>query len=419
MQVSKKSADLQGVLTLDGSKSISNRAIVMLALAGAQPLDWLSAVSGSKDTQTLLGMFDGSQRQVYDAGDAGTVFRFMTAYLCLQPGTQTLTGSHRMQERPVGALVTALHELGADIQFLGRENYPPLQIGDAPIRGGRVSIDSGISSQFLSALLMVAPYFEEGLLLEPQGRLVSRPYLDMTVRLMQYFGAQVAWEGASVSVAPDGYTPRKLQVEADWSAASYWYSMVGLATEADITLHGLFPESLQGDAVLATMGQHFGIETRFVAQGIQLIKAKNGRSSTDAVLALHFRDCPDIAQSIAVLCAGLGQEAIFTGLETLSIKETDRIVALQQELAKVGVSFECQNPEAPAYERSYRLTGKAKWESEPIFSTYGDHRMAMAFAPLGLLAPVQLEHPKVVEKSYPQFWEHLSAMGFSLLAFPH
>jgi 3-phosphoshikimate 1-carboxyvinyltransferase len=314
-----------------------------------------------------------------------------------------------MKERPVGPLVEALNGLGANIQFLEKEGYPPLQIGDWQPKGQEtpiVNIHAGTSSQFLSALLLIAPYLPTGLILRPEGPLVSRPYLEMTLQLMRHFGAQADWEGSDIRVVAGSYTPRPLTIEADWSAASYWYAMAAFSEEVDLRLGGLFQESWQGDSVLVEMMQHFDIQTTFESDGVHL--GRNGKT-IKSLFEQDFLKCPDIAQTLAVVCAGLGVQGLFSGLETLSIKETDRVAALKNELAKVGVSFARLpaqfNKKSP--EKTYYLTeGKAHWPTAepPSFATYGDHRMAMAFAPLAFLGPIVIQHPQVVEKSYPGFW---------------
>lgn len=408
MHLSKPDTALQGTIVLDGSKSLSNRALMVLALAGADPPAWLCNCSTSRDTATLQRLL-AAGGDTWDAGDAGTTFRFLTAYLALQPGVQRLTGSPRMCERPIGPLVKALRTLGADIEYAGNNGYPPLQIGE-PGRlgsaGSRVRVNAGISSQFLSALLLIGPCLPEGLEIVPDGQLVSRPYLEMTMQLMRYFGAEVAWRNKAIVVAPGRYQPRKFVVEADWSAASYWYAMAAFANSADLTLKGLFAGSWQGDSVLADMMPFFGVQTTAVSGGIQLRKSADTGTGT---FEWDFLDCPDIAQTLAVVCAGLGVSGLFSGLETLAVKETDRIAALRTELAKTGVAFE-QLPGRAIY----RVSGKAAWQDTPRFSTYGDHRIAMAFAPLAMLGPVDIEHPDVVAKSYPMFWDHLAQAGFIL-----
>jgi 3-phosphoshikimate 1-carboxyvinyltransferase len=392
---------------LDGSKSISNRALIALALAGENPAHWLSNCSTSRDTETLLQLLKHPGNDVFDAGDAGTTFRFLTAFLSTRPGEKTLTGSARMRERPVGPLVTALQSLGANIRFLGKDGYPPLLIGEMASLGRKVEVAAHVSSQFLSALLLIGPYLPEGLELVPSGPLVSRPYLEMTLGVMRHFGASVEWQGDAIVVAPGAYTPQPLAVEADWSAASYWYAMAAFSEDLDLTLRGLHQDSWQGDSVLPQMMEKFGIQTTYGTNEIRL--QKSGKP-VRPLFEWDFVECPDIAQTLAVICAGMGVAGLFTGLETLSIKETDRIGALKTELAKVGVSFAKLPPHFSKKQPDktfYSLENKAHWIEPVRFDTYGDHRMAMAFAPLGMLGPVEMANPDVVVKSYPGFWKDL------------
>ncbi|MCC7467342.1 MAG: 3-phosphoshikimate 1-carboxyvinyltransferase [Saprospiraceae bacterium] len=403
---------LRATVTLDGSKSISNRALIALALAGETPEKWLSGLSTSKDTVTLQKLLQNPENPVFDAGDAGTVFRFLTAYLSTRPGVKTLTGSTRMLERPVGPLVEALQSLGADIRFLGRDGYPPLQIGEMQPQGRTVRVAANVSSQFLSALLLIGPYLPDGLEVIPEGPLVSRPYLDMTLGVMRHFGAQAEWQGNAVAVKPGIYHPQPLSIEADWSAASYWYALAAFSDELDLTLRGLHRDSWQGDSVLPRMMEQFGIQTTFGEQEIRL--QKSGKPARP-LFQWDFLECPDIAQTLAVVCAGLGVTGLFSGLETLSIKETDRISAIKTELAKVGVSFVKLPPHFSKKQPDktfYSLEGQASWANTVRFATYGDHRMAMAFAALGMLGPVEIENPDVVAKSYPNFWQDLRLTAY-------
>jgi 3-phosphoshikimate 1-carboxyvinyltransferase len=408
-------SSFEATITLDGSKSISNRALIILALCDANPGDYLTHLSTSNDTTTLLRLL-GTRHQTdtFDAGDAGTVFRFMAAYLATQQGTQILTGSKRMLERPIGPLVTALRSLGADIEYLGQEGYPPLQIGTPAGLGAQqhqLRINAGVSSQFLSALLMIGPYLPNGLELIPEGNMVSRPYLDMTMNLMRTFGATCEWHEDRIVVAPGTYTPRPFRVEADWSAASYWYSFVALSDGATLRLNGLDKISVQGDAVLSEMMTAFGVTSEFDQEGVVI--RKNGPSRQ--MFEWDFIECPDIAQTLAVTCAARGMQGLFTGLETLSIKETDRIAAIKQELQKIGSDFVKLPPRfnKKAPEKTfYMVDGPAVIPANqpPSFATYGDHRMAMAFAPLALLGDIVIENPGVVAKSYPGFWEDVQAV---------
>lgn len=404
-----------GRISLTGSKSLANRALIIQALC-EQPFP-IHRIAEAKDTQLLESLLK-SEGQVRDAGPAGTTFRFLTAYLALQPGSQVLTGTARMKQRPVGLLVEALNKLGARIEYVDKKGYPPLRIGPPSLdpETNRISIPAGTSSQYISALLMIAPTLPRGLELVLKGKVVSRPYIEMTLALMQYFGVEHRWEGEVITVPPQPYRPREFTVEADWSAASYYYAIAAFAEAPDIRLEGLFADSVQGDAVLAEMMQFFGIRTEFDQQGVRL--TKEGQSPT-ADFQWDFLRCPDLAQTLAVICAGLGVKGKFTGLETLRIKETDRIAALQQELAKVDVTVrELPSSEGPEPDRSwFEIAGKAQLPSaRPVFATYEDHRMAMALAPLAMLGAIDIEDPEVVGKSYPAFWEDLKKLGFEVSA---
>ena len=407
--ISKADRQLKGRIALDGSKSISNRALIIRALSGQHfDVDYLST---SKDTTTLLALLQ-HEGEVYDTGAAGTTFRFLTAYLALQEGSQVLTGSERMKQRPIGVLVEALRQLGASIEYLEEEGYPPLrihapQLGDA----AQLRISAGTSSQFISALLMIAPMLPRGLRLELEGTIVSRPYIEMTLALLAHFGVEHAWEGARIDVAPQRYRAKPFRVEADWSAASYHYALAALADEVELQLDGLHEQSLQGDSVLPTMMENFGIQSTFNDSGVQLRKT----TAPKPFFEWDFIRCPDIAQSLAVVCAGTGVSGLFSGLDTLSIKETDRIAALKQELAKVQASF-VRLPDrfAQRSDKTYYMVEGQAQVDHPTFATYEAHRMAMAFAPLALRGPIRVEDPGVVVKSYPQFWNDLQQLGFTI-----
>lgn len=357
-----------------------------------------------------------SDKEILDAGAAGTTFRFMTAYLSMQKGSQTLTGTERMKERPIGVLAEALKKIGADIDYLEKEGYPPLRINTPKDLGkiNELTIPASTSSQYISALLMIAPILPEGLTIHLEGEIVSRPYLEMTLKMMAYFGVGHEWKENSISVKPQSYQAKEFTVEADWSAASYWYAMAALADECDLTLHGLFEDSLQGDSVLPKMMESFGVTSIFSENKVRLQKPAD--ATYQPFFEWDFLPCPDVAQTLAVVCAGLGVHGVFTGLETLRIKETDRINALQIELAKVQ-SFLALLPgrfSKKSNKDFYMVEGKAVVENTPCFSTYEDHRMAMAFAPLALLGEIRIEEPMVVVKSYPAFYEDLKKVGFAV-----
>ncbi|MEM1320926.1 MAG: 3-phosphoshikimate 1-carboxyvinyltransferase [Bacteroidota bacterium] len=412
--LSKPNRHIKGQITLDGSKSISNRALIIRALSGEDfPIEHLSTSNDTVTMQALLAQ--ASDLATLDTGAAGTTFRFLTAYLALQPGTQVLTGSERMKQRPIGVLVEALRNLGAQIDYLGQEGYPPLRINPPQLNAANhLQISAGVSSQYISALLMIAPTLPKGLTLELEGKIVSRPYIEMTLRLMAYFGVQHQWEGQRIIIAHQAYQGRAFRVEADWSAASYHYALAAFADELELDLFGLDEKSLQGDAVLAELMRGFGIETTFIEGGLQLRKG----GAVKPMFEKDFIRCPDIAQTLAVVCGGLGINGLFTGLDTLSIKETDRIAALKTELAKVQVWFSQLPPKfSKNTEKAYYMVeGKAVLD-HPTFATYEDHRMAMAFAPLAMFGPIQIIDPHVVAKSYPGFWEDLKTLGFVVAPF--
>jgi 3-phosphoshikimate 1-carboxyvinyltransferase len=405
MKINKHNRVVQGRIELAGSKSISNRALIIQALCEEDfPI---YRIANAKDTDTLQQLL-ASENEVLDAGPAGTTFRFMTAFLALQQGTQTLTGSERMKQRPIGVLVEALQNLGASIEYLEKEGYPPLKIGtpNVTLKGGgtNLSIPASVSSQYISALLLIAPTLKNGLELTLMGKIVSRPYIQMTLNLMAYFGVKHEWNGQTIIVKPQQYQARPFTVEADWSAASYYYAVAAFADDdLHLQLDGLFADSVQGDAVVAKLSEHFGVQSTFNDAGVLLTKVKNYMIGD---FEYNFLECPDIAQTLAVMCGGLGVNGHFSGLETLKIKETDRVNALYQELKKINVLFEEQG------DGSCTVSGTATFRNTPQFSTYEDHRMAMAFAPLAMFHEVNIEAPEVVEKSYPDFWEDFEKLGF-------
>ena len=414
-KISKPDRKIIGEITLDGSKSISNRILIIKALCEQDFT--IHKLSTSKDSQTLTQLLSQKESTTFDAGAAGTTFRFMTAYLALQEGTQTMTGSERMKQRPIGKLVSALNALGCNIEYLENEGYPPLSI-HAPKAGlaglsSELSIAADTSSQYITALLLIAPTLPKGLKLTLEGQIVSLPYILMTLSLMAYFGVQHTWSGNTIEVENQKYQARDITVEADWSAASYYFAMAAFADELDLKLNGLFENSLQGDSVAVEIGFHFGVNTEYTEGGLRLTKSNNPLAE---LFEWDFVKCPDIAQTFAVVCAGVGVQGLFTGLETLFIKETDRVAALKNELKKMGVSF----VKMPArfsqktQKQYFMIEGKSEWVAPPCFPTYEDHRMAMAFAPLAMLGNIEIEDPSVVGKSYPQFWEDLKKLGFEI-----
>ncbi|MEL7250554.1 MAG: 3-phosphoshikimate 1-carboxyvinyltransferase [Bacteroidota bacterium] len=410
-RISKADRKIKGHIRLAGSKSISNRALIVQALCAEDfPI---AGLANAKDTVTLQALL-ASEEEVLNVGAAGTTFRFLTAYLCTTEGTQILTGSERMKQRPIGVLVDALRKLGAQIDYVENEGYPPLRIGESTNFGGqaKLTIPASTSSQYITALLLLGPSLPQGIELTLDGKIVSRPYIEMTLGLMAHFGINYHWEGNVINVPAQRYQARPFTVEADWSAASYYYSLAALSDECDLQLDGLFADSFQGDAALQTIYRKFGVETTFNETGLHLFKPADEAASP--LFEYDFLTCPDIAQTLAVSCAGLGVQGLFTGLETLRIKETDRIAALKAELVKVNSFFSAlpARMSGGSGQEYFMLEGQAQWENPPTFATYEDHRMAMAFAPLGMLNPIQIQEPDVVVKSYPDFWRDFETLGF-------
>jgi len=406
----KRQKDIAATINLTGSKSESNRALIISALSkGVVKVENLSDAADTVILNRILKDLEinpATEKQTVDVGHAGTAMRFLTAYLSTLPQQFTLTGSGRMQERPIAILVDALKTLGADISYEKNEGYPPLNInGGLNSNAAEVSIKGNVSSQYLSALLIIAPTLPLGLRLKIEGGLTSRPYLEMTLNMLAATGIQHEWSDDTIYIAPQKHEEATLVVEPDWSAASYWYSIVLLADNGDVTLTNMREESLQGDSKIQEIMVALGVRTSRVPDGIEL---KTG-TAVDIQEVLNLKDCPDLAQTIIVCAAAKGLNLSFTGLETLKIKETNRILALQQELAKIGVTLNEDN-------EVYTLNCDALAFPEKItIATYDDHRMAMAFAPLSLLIKeVEIEDYQVVEKSYPDFWKDLETAGFTV-----
>lgn len=402
--------DIHATINLTGSKSESNRALIIAALS--KGMVTAKNLSDAADTVVLnkilvqLSTASLEERRTVDVGHAGTAMRFLTAFLSTIPEQFKLTGSSRMQERPIGILVDALKSLGADISYEKNEGYPPLLInGGLKNTPSEVAIRGNVSSQYLSALLIIAPTLPNGLSLQITGGLTSRPYLEMTLNMLASAGIEHSWEGDTIHIKHQVHQSATLVVEPDWSAASYWYSIAALADKADITLPNLREESLQGDSEIQQIMIPLGVSTSRSRDGIRLVSAAE-HAVTEV---LNLKDCPDLAQTIIVCAAAKGLNLAFTGLETLKIKETNRVLALQTELAKIGVLLNEDN-------EVYTLDCSGLHFPEKItIATYDDHRMAMAFAPLSLLIrEVEIEDYQVVEKSYPDFWKDLQKAGFTV-----
>lgn len=409
--LSKKEREFSGTIQLTGSKSESNRALILQALSDGKVV--VKNLSSAADTVTLDGILDGSllrtegADRIADIGPAGTAMRFLTAFYAVKSSSDiVLTGTARMKQRPIALLADAMKTLGAEIEYVENEGFPPIRIkGGFKQKTSRVKIKGDISSQYITALLLVAPTLPEGLELEIDGELTSRPYVEMTLSLLEQTGIQHQWDGNKIIIANQSFTDTEITVEPDWSAASYWYSIAALCEKAEIRLPYLKKYSLQGDSRITEIMANFGITSMFDENGLTLIKEDKPLLRK----IFDFKDCPDLAQTVIVCCAALGHDATFTGLETLKIKETDRVRALQNELAKMGVKLIEKN-------MTYKLDCSGRFIPDEInIRTYEDHRMAMAFAPLALIIKkVVVEDRSVVNKSYPHFWEDLEKAGFGI-----
>lgn len=401
---------LDATVQLPSSKSISNRALVINTLAGSRNAP--RNVSDCDDTRVMLRwLSERSQpHNLIDIGAAGTAMRFSTALLAVTPGEEIITGTERMRNRPIGVLVDALRSLGATVSYVEKEGYPPLRIiGNPALEGGDLTLAGNVSSQYISALLMIAPVLRRGLRLTLTGGIISRPYIDMTLAMMRQYGAVADWTADNViTVEPHPYTPCDYYVESDWSAASYWYQMVALSTHpaSTITLPGLFAQSLQGDSLGAQVFAKLGVRTEFKDNSVILTKIL----PSTARLFQDFVTMPDLAQTFVVTCCMMNIPFHFTGLQSLKIKETDRIEALKCELRKLGYAIQDRNDSELHWngERYPRTPNAA-------IDTYEDHRMAMAFAPCALRLPsININHPEVVSKSYPRYWDDLLNVGFDV-----
>lgn len=441
-------------IQLPASKSISNRALIIHALGKGDCLP--ENLSDCDDTRVMVkALTEGGD--TIDILAAGTAMRFLTAYFSITPGQRILTGTARMQQRPIQLLVDALRQLGADIAYTNREGFPPLRIrgkepnncelknckqenceqennkqenyelknyeqevcekevyekevcekGKKETLCSELTLQGNVSSQYISALLMIGPMLPHGLTLHLSGNIISRPYIDLTLQLMGEFGAKAEWTSEStITVHPQPYHSVPFTVESDWSAASYWYEMAALSEEAEIELTGLFPNSYQGDSRGRELFSQLGVETAFTPHGVKLTKSGQRVERMEADLV----DIPDLAQTFVVTCALLNIPFRFTGLQSLKIKETDRITALRNELRKLGYAIEEENDSV-----LYWNGERCEAEVSPLIATYEDHRMAMAFAPAALCCPsVRIAHPHVVSKSYPRYWDDLRQAGFRM-----
>jgi 3-phosphoshikimate 1-carboxyvinyltransferase len=373
----------------------------MSALAkGNSQLDNLSDANDTQLMQRLIKSID----ETIDVEDAGTTMRFLTAYFSITNQKKVMTGTSRMKERPIGILVDALRTLGVDIEYLGQDGYPPHRLkgfSNQKVRSLRIRGD--VSSQYISALMMVAPVLPGGLTLELEGKIGSRPYIEMTASLMKHFGVELKFDRNIIVVPHQEYKAANYTVESDWSGASYWFSFAALADKAEIVLPRISLNSLQGDRAIADMSESFGVKAEMAGDTLKLTKVNHQKE-----LQWDFTHCPDLAQTVAVICAAKGIEGHFSGLESLRIKETDRIAALQNELRKINADF------VEVDDSTCKVIPSKNLPKSVSIKTYKDHRMAMAFAPLATMMDVEIENPPVVRKSYPTFWDDVRSFGTKL-----
>jgi len=379
-------------IQLPSSKSISNRALIISALAYS-PFA-IRNLSDCDDTRVTVNTLN-SNDTTFDIGAAGTAMRFLTAFLSKTVGEWIITGSERMKNRPIKLLVDALNALGARIEYVDKEGYPPLKIYGSALMGGEVTLNGGVSSQYISALMMIAPYMVNGLKIRLEGKVISVPYIHMTMQMMKEFGVDVSFDNSVIDIRPQTYSAVQFRVESDWSAASYWYEVLSVVRNGRIYLDGLYQNSTQGDSKIATLFEQLGVATEYVPGGV--ILTANGNYTEK--FEYDFVDQPDMAQTFAVTCCLNNIPFHFKGVQSLKIKETDRIAALMNELKKIG--FRLYEP----------VDSELAWDGERCepeanisIKTYDDHRMAMAFAPVALKREVDIEDPHVVSKSYPEFW---------------
>ncbi|MBI9042625.1 3-phosphoshikimate 1-carboxyvinyltransferase [Lutibacter sp.] len=393
LKINKIEKVVSGTIEITGSKSETNR---LLVLQEFYPNLKIENVSNSDDSVLVKNALSNTSKEI-NIGHAGTAMRFLTAYFSVKENSEIiLTGSHRMKERPIKILVDALISLGANIEYVENEGFPPLKITGKKLTKSFVEIEGNVSSQYISALLLIAPILENGLKLKFKGEITSVPYIKMSLTLLAGLGVELSWDDDSISIHPKPEIPSKtIVVESDWSSASYYYSLCALSANSKIKLSSYKQSSLQGDAVLAEIYQQLGVKTVFEENSILL--SNESKIGDFNLLTLDLKSAPDIAQTIAVTCFGLGIECFLTGLHTLKIKETDRLVALKTEIEKLGGEVEITD-------ETLHLKKSSKIKENISVATYHDHRMAMAFAPLALKVPIIIEDADVVSKSYPTFW---------------
>lgn len=397
---------IEGEIDLPASKSISNRVLLLNALCATPGR--LSNLAQCDDTDAVLSALAQPDASEVNIGAAGTAMRFLTAYFATREGREVvIDGTERMRQRPIGVLVDALRQLGADIEYVETEGYPPLKITGTRLHGGALTVSGSVSSQYITAILLIAPVIG-GITLTIEGEIMSRPYIDMTLALMARYGVKAEWRENVIHVPAGEYTALDFTVEADWSAASYWWAMQAIVPQSRISLKGLEPQSLQGDSRIAELMSQMGVMGNWCGRYLDL--RSNGGVGCCCSTFADLSGTPDIAQTLVVMLCLMGRPFRITGLRTLRIKETDRLEALRTELRKLGYVVKVEGDDAISWH--FETTAA---EASPHICTYHDHRMAMAFAPAAIRFPgLIIDDAQVVSKSYPLFWEHLRQAGFKI-----
>ena len=403
-KISKEFQDIQGAVSISGSKSESNRLILLRAYTSYFKIFNLS---DSDDTQLMLSAIESDKKEI-NIGHAGTAMRFLTSYYSsISKNSKILTGSNRMKQRPISILVDALKHLGCDIEYVEKSGFPPLKINGKNILRNSITLPADVSSQYISSLMMLGVSLENGLKIKLSSEITSLPYILMTKKIIDRIGGITKIDDGEITIEPfiEKVIPEQF-VESDWSSASYFFSIAALSKSAKLTLSTFFKDSLQGDSKLVDIYKIFGIETKFEEDHIILTKNKIDLPKS---INLNLKDSPDLAQTIIVTCLGLGVDCTLDGLHTLKIKETDRLIALKNEIEKFNVD------KVEITEDSITLENNSNLKHEVVIDTYNDHRMAMSFAPLSLLVPIKINNPEVVTKSYVNFWNDLESLGFNIL----
>lgn len=415
IEVTAPSGPLKGTINLPTSKSIANRYLILSALSEGKLT--IKHLSESDDTQILNSLLTNPPTDgVYDAHHAGTTSRFLLAYLALQPGTQVITGSERLKTRPIKALADALTSMGAKLTYLEADGCLPIKVDSPSELTNEVTLSGEVSSQFITALLLNAASLPKGLTMHIEGEWVSRPYIDMTLRILEDVGIKHTLTDGSITIQPQAINETTLSVESDWSAASYFISLVCSRPGSDFTFPRLFENSIQGDSRILGLINRYGCEYAFEDEGLRVWNTNEVDAKYPAMLEMNLEDTPDIFQTLASLHSILGISCMYSGLSTLPGKETNRITAMQAELQK-GMTFLSKLPgrfTSKSNEEYYLQEGMASISATPTYPTYQDHRMAMSLALMSLIHPVRIENPMVVSKSFPTYWEQLKTLGFEI-----